>query len=107
MMAGSALTVCSTPELGPGERRVVRDPGLELLVLNCAGVLFAVENRCSHEDTPLADGELDEPDCSIECPRHGSRFDLRTGRALNLPAYEPIEVFPVDVIDDVVTVEIG
>lgn len=77
------------------------------MVLNCAEVLFAVENRSSHEDTPLADGELDETDCSIECPRHGSRFDLRTGWALNLPAYEPIEVFPVEVIDDVVTVEIG
>ena len=106
MMAGSAL-VCPAPELGPGERRVVRASGLELLVLNCAGELFAIENRCSHEDTPLADGELDETDCSIECPRHGSRFDLRTGRALNLPAYVPIEVFPVEVIDDVVTAEIG
>jgi 3-phenylpropionate/trans-cinnamate dioxygenase ferredoxin component len=50
--------------------------------------------------------ELNETNRSIECPRHGSRFDLRTGRPLNLPAYEPIEVFPVEVIDDVVTVEI-
>ncbi len=76
-------------------------------MLNCARGLFAVENRCSHEDTPLADGELDETDCSIECPRHGSRFDLRAGRGAEPPrAYEPIEVFPVEVIDDVVTVEI-
>ena len=106
MMAGSALTVCPTPELGPGERRVVRASGLELLVLNCAGELFAVDNRCSHEDSPLTDGELDETDCAVECPRHGSRLDLRTGRPLTLPAYEPIEVFPVTVINDVVTVEI-
>ena len=104
MSAG--LTVCSLPELAPGERRVVTAAGIELVVLNCAGDLFAIENRCSHQDTALADGELNETDRSIECPRHGSRFDLRTGRALNLPAYEPIEVFPVEVIDDVVTVEI-
>jgi 3-phenylpropionate/trans-cinnamate dioxygenase ferredoxin subunit len=106
-MAGSALTVCPTPEIAPGERLVVSTAGLELVVLNCAGELFAIENPCSHEDTPLADGELDQADCSLECPRHGSRFDLRTGRALNLPAYEPIEVSPVEVIDDVVTFEIG
>jgi 3-phenylpropionate/trans-cinnamate dioxygenase ferredoxin component len=106
MMAGSALSVCLASEIVPGERRVVSAAGVELVVLNCAGELFAIENRCSHEDTPLADGELDETDCSIECPHHGSRFDLRTGRALSLPAYEPIEVFPVEVIDDVVTVEI-
>ena len=67
---------------------------------------IAIENRCSHEDTPLADGELDEPDCSIECPRHGSRVDLRTGRPLKTPGYEPIEVFQAEVIDAVVTVEI-
>jgi 3-phenylpropionate/trans-cinnamate dioxygenase ferredoxin subunit len=105
-MASSPLTVCSLPELSSGERRVVRAAGLELVVLNCGGRLFAIENRCSHEATPLADGELDETDCSIECPRHGSRFDLRTGRPLSLPAYQPIDVFPVAVVDDVVTVEI-
>ncbi|MFZ0383132.1 MAG: Rieske 2Fe-2S domain-containing protein, partial [Solirubrobacteraceae bacterium] len=81
----------------PRDGRLGADP-----VLNCAGELFAIENACSHEDTPPADGELAETACSIECPRHGSRFDPRTGRPLNLPANEPIEVFPVEVIDDVV-----
>ena len=66
---------------------------------------IAIENRCSREDTPLADGELDEPDCSIECPRHGSRVDLRPGRPLK-SRLEPIEVFQAEVIDAVVTVEI-
>jgi 3-phenylpropionate/trans-cinnamate dioxygenase ferredoxin subunit len=105
-MASSSLPVCSVPELASGERRVVRTAGLELVVLNCGGRLFAIENRCSHEDTPLADGELDEADYSIECPRHGSRFDLRTGHPLSLPAYQPIDVFPVAVVGDMVTVEI-
>ena len=106
MMSRLSADRVPDPRLAPGERRVVSATRLELVVLNCAGVLFAVENRCSHEDTPLADGELDEPDCSIECPRHGSRVDLRTGRPLKLPGCEPIEVFQVEVIDDVVTVEI-
>lgn len=106
-MPGLALSVCPVQELPPGTRRVVEDNGLELVVLNCGGRLFAIENRCSHEDTPLADGERDEADCWIECPRHGSRFDLRTGRPLSLPAYLPVEVFPVEVEDGVVTVELG
>jgi 3-phenylpropionate/trans-cinnamate dioxygenase ferredoxin component len=49
---------------------------------------------------------LDEESCWIECPRHGSRFDLRSGRPLTLPAYQPIDVFPVAVIDGIVTVEV-
>jgi 3-phenylpropionate/trans-cinnamate dioxygenase ferredoxin component len=51
-------------------------------------------------------GELDEGCCWIECPRHGSRLDPRTGRPLSLPACLPVEVFPVEVRDDVVTVEL-
>ena len=102
-----ALSVCAVQELPPGRRRVVEDHGLEVLVLNCNGRLVAIENRCSHEDTPLADGEVDASGDWIECPRHGSRFDLRTGRPLNLPAYLPIEVFPVEVDDDLVTVALG
>ena len=102
-----ALSVCAVQELSARQRRVVESHGLEVVVLNCDRRLFAIENRCSHEDAPLADGEVDEAGGWIECPRHGSRFDLRTGRPLNLPAYLPIEVFPVEVEDDLVTVALG
>ena len=81
--------------------------GLRVLVVKCAGELYAIESRCSHEDAPLDDGELDEQSCCVECPRHGSRFDLRTGRSLNLPAHQPVEVFDVVVEDGVVVVEVG
>lgn len=106
MSSDARLPVCPASELGPGQRRVVVAPGRELLVLNCDGELFAIENCCSHEDAPLDDGAVDEAGRSIECPRHGSRFDLRTGRPLNLPAYQPIEVFEVETIDGTVTVAI-
>jgi 3-phenylpropionate/trans-cinnamate dioxygenase ferredoxin subunit len=79
---------------------------LEIAVVNCAGTLFAIEDRCSHDDGPLAEGELHEATCTIECPRHGSLFDLRTGRPTTLPAYEPIETFPVRVADGRVTVDV-
>ena len=51
--------------------------------------IFAIEDRCSHDDGELVEGEFDEDDCTVECPRHGSLFDLRTGKPLNLPAYVP------------------
>ena len=106
-MAGRTVrAVCPEAELPPGGRRVIEDGELQVLVLNCAGQLFAIENRCSHEDALLDDGELDEQACSIECCRHGSCFDLRTGRPLNLPAYEPVEVFDVVVEDGTVAVEL-
>lgn len=101
----TARAVCPASDLPPGARRVIDDGQLQVLVLNCAGQLFAIENRCSHEDAALEDGELDEQACSIECCRHGSRFDLRTGRPRNLPAYEAVEVFDVVVRDGTVLVE--
>lgn len=56
---------------------------------------FAIEDRCSHDDNPLGDGELEEE--KIVCPRHGARFDLATGAALSMPAVTPIRTFPVRV----------
>jgi len=86
--------------------RLVRWQDLEIGVFNCAGSVFAIEDRCSHDDGPLVEGELDQENCTIECPRHGSRFDLRTGRPLTLPAYAPVETFPVIIEDDAIKVEV-
>ena len=79
---------------------------LEIGVFNCAGTLFAIEDRCSHDDGELVDGDLDQDACTVECPRHGSVFDLRTGKPMNLPAYEPVETFPVTVDSGVIRVEV-
>ena len=62
--------------------------------------LHAIEDRCTHDDGPLCEGEWDPPRCEVVCPRHGSRFDLRTGAALTLPAYLPVATYPVRVRDD-------
>jgi 3-phenylpropionate/trans-cinnamate dioxygenase ferredoxin subunit len=94
------IEVCPLDELAPGDMRVVIADDVELMVVNCAGELLACEDRCSHDDGPLAEGTLDQERCMIECPRHGSLFDLRTGIPKTLPAYEPIETFPVEVGDD-------
>jgi 3-phenylpropionate/trans-cinnamate dioxygenase ferredoxin component len=100
------VTVCALAELSPGERRVVEYEDLEIGVFNCGGEILAIEDRCSHDNGPLAEGEVDTERCVVECPRHGSLFDLRTGAPLTLPAYVPVETFPVLIEDDVIKLEV-
>ena len=100
------VDVCPLSDLPPGAVRRFEWEDLEIMVVNCNGEVLAMEDRCSHDDGDLADGEIDLERCAVECPRHGSLFDLRTGKPLNLPAYVPIETFPVSVEDGVVRVEV-
>jgi 3-phenylpropionate/trans-cinnamate dioxygenase ferredoxin subunit len=100
------IDICRVEDLPPGDHRRVEWEDLEIGVFNCAGAILAIEDRCSHDDGVLLEGELDESACTIECPRHGSIFDLHTGRPLNLPAYVPVDTFPVSVQDGVIRVEV-
>jgi 3-phenylpropionate/trans-cinnamate dioxygenase ferredoxin component len=100
-------TVCPVGELAEGEMRLVEIDGRKIGVFRCAdGSLVAIEDRCSHDDGPLAEGEFDPGACTVECPRHGSLFDLKTGRPKTLPAYQPVDTFEVRVEDDEVKLEI-
>jgi 3-phenylpropionate/trans-cinnamate dioxygenase ferredoxin component len=100
------IDICTVSELPPGERKLVEWEDLEIGVFNCGGEYFAIEDRCSHDDGPLAHGELDDERCTVECPRHGSLFDLRTGKPKTLPAYAPVDTFPVHVDDDTIRLEV-
>ncbi len=100
------MDICPVEELPPGAKRVVMWEDLEIGIVNCNGAILAVEDRCSHDDGDLMEGDVDEETCTVECPRHGSEFDLRTGQPLNLPAYVPIETYPVMVEDGVIKVEV-
>jgi 3-phenylpropionate/trans-cinnamate dioxygenase ferredoxin component len=86
--------------LPPGSMRLVTAGDVTVGVYNCNGELRAIEDRCSHDDGPLCEGDWEDDLCRVICPRHGSAFDLRTGAALTLPAYEPVATFPVRVRDD-------
>jgi 3-phenylpropionate/trans-cinnamate dioxygenase ferredoxin component len=100
------VEVAPVEELPPGTMRLVEEGQLGVGVYNCGGELHAVEDRCSHDDGPLCLGTWDEETCTVVCPRHGASFDLRTGRALSLPAYLPVRTFPVRIDDGVVKVEL-
>ena len=87
--------------------RLIEADGRKIGVFRCGdGELHAIEDRCSHDDGPLAEGEFDAGSCTVECPRHGSLFDLRTGRPRTLPAYRPVDMFEVRVDGDQVKLEI-
>src|SRR4051795_7947782 len=80
--------------------------GRRIALYQCDGVFFATTDICSHAYAELSEGYLDTDDCTIECPLHGSRFDVRSGAALTLPAYEPIVTYPVRVEGEDVLVEL-
>ena len=102
------VTVCPLAELPEGSKRIVTvDDGRQIGVFHCAGgELLAIEDRCSHDDGPLAEGEFDPASCTVECPRHGSLFDLQTGRPKTLPAYVPVDTFAARVEDGEVKLEV-
>ncbi len=89
--------VCASGELLPGEMKTVWDEvsSVPILVLNLDGEIHALEDRCSHEDFELSAGGFDPASASVECVLHGARFDVRDGKALCAPAYEPVAKFPV------------
>lgn len=91
--------VCATNELLPGETTVVWVGDTPILVVNYDGDYYALEDHCSHEDFELSAGEFDAEAATVECTLHGSRFDVRDGRALCPPAYLPVATFPVKVED--------
>jgi 3-phenylpropionate/trans-cinnamate dioxygenase ferredoxin subunit len=104
---GTIISVCKLADLPAGAMRLVEADGRKIGVFHATdGELYAIEDRCSHDDGPLAEGEFDPATCTVECPRHGSLFDIRTGKPKTLPAYRPVETFEVRVEDDDVKLEL-
>lgn len=89
------VTITTTDQLKPGERIIVEIGSQWIAVFNIDGTYYAVEDRCTHDDGPLAEGEL--YGCEIECPRHGARFDVRTGKVTAPPALVDVPSYEVRV----------
>jgi 3-phenylpropionate/trans-cinnamate dioxygenase ferredoxin subunit len=89
------LEVVPVSELPPGERLFVEIEGQPIVLFNIAGQVFAIGDVCTHDNGPLGDGEVEGHE--VICPRHGARFDLRTGEATLLPAAVDIPAYPVRV----------
>ncbi len=100
----SAVRVCSVADVRVDQALRVMVDGVPVAVVrDSAGVIHALGDTCTHGDISLAEGFVE--DDTLECWAHGSRFDLKTGRPLSLPAYEPVPVFDVTVVEDDVYVD--
>ena len=97
------IEIAPTDQIPDGERLFVELGGKSIVLFNLAGKLFAIGDVCSHDNGPVGDGEIEENE--IICPRHGARFDIRTGKATSLPAIVDIPAYPVRVVGGMV--EIG
>ena len=100
------IDVCPVDELPPGRAKIVRAGERAVCVYNLGGELYALEDRCSHDDGPLCEGDWDPDEGVVICPRHGANFDIRTGDALTLPAFQPVATYHVRVVDGLVKVEL-
>ena len=91
------VTVASTDEIEPGERLVLEYGQRWVIIFNIDGVYYAIDDVCTHDDGPLAEGTL--AGCTIECPRHGATFDITTGKVLSAPALVDIKSYEVEIQD--------
>lgn len=96
------VPVAQTSEIAPGEREIFDVDGYYIAVFNVGGSYYAIEDVCTHDDGPLAEGDL--YGFEIECPRHGARFDIRTGAVTRMPAVIPVPWYPVRVEGDEIQV---
>lgn len=85
-------------EIAPGGRKSVVVDELPALLLRIGDQYFCIEDTCTHDGQAMTDGPVQ--DHEITCPRHGARFDLRTGKALCMPATEPVKTFELDIRED-------
>jgi 3-phenylpropionate/trans-cinnamate dioxygenase ferredoxin subunit len=82
-------------EIGPGEKKIFEADGIMVVVVNLDGEYFCLEDVCTHDGGPVGEGKLD--DGQLVCPRHGARFDVRTGEARTVAAFEPVATYEVKV----------
>ncbi len=99
------VKVASVGEIGPGEsKRVFPQRGEYIVLCNVAGSYYAIKDACTHDGGILGFGDLYGD--LIECPRHGARFDVKTGEAVTPPAIKPVQTYPVRVRGEDVEVEL-
>jgi 3-phenylpropionate/trans-cinnamate dioxygenase ferredoxin subunit len=98
------VAVAKSDDVPPGSVTEVQVGGESILLCHSDGRIFAIINRCSHAEEPLACGRVRYG--WIACPAHGARFDLETGEAMNPPAKDPIKTFPVRVVDGMIEIAV-
>jgi 3-phenylpropionate/trans-cinnamate dioxygenase ferredoxin component len=94
--------VGTTDEFTPGNWRLVDFEDIKVIVFNVDGEYYAIQDLCTHDGGSLSDGDIEN--CEIICPRHGARFNIKTGAVLSPPAYEDLPTFPTRVVGNIIQV---
>jgi len=103
----TVVRVASIDELDDGAPHRVDVDGRSVALVRLGADVYALGDRCSHADVSLSEGEVDEDECSLECPKHGSTFDLKTGTPNSLPAVRPVPTYAVEIRDGDVYLEVS
>jgi 3-phenylpropionate/trans-cinnamate dioxygenase ferredoxin subunit len=103
----SGVRVCGWSELADGTPRRVEVDGRAVALVRIGEQVHAIDDTCTHAEVSLSEGDVDLEECALECWKHGSLFDLRTGEDLTLPALKPVAVHTVTVEGDEVLVELS
>lgn len=98
------VKVAKLSEIAPGQVKPFEVGDEDVALCNVDGQVYAVANVCTHDDGPLGEGYL--LDDAIECPRHGARFNVRTGEVKTLPAIVPLPTFEIKVEGDDIWVDV-
>lgn len=98
------VKVATVSELPKGQKKQIDLDGLAVLLFNVEGEYYAIEDVCTHDGAPLGSGRFTGK--LISCPRHGARFDVCTGKALTMPAVEPVDTYPVKVEGNDILIEV-
>jgi 3-phenylpropionate/trans-cinnamate dioxygenase ferredoxin subunit len=104
-VSGEFIRVCSVSDVAPESAIPVEVGGKDLAIVHSNGSFYAITDECSHASIPLSEGDVGDDE--IECYMHGSRFDLRTGEPIGLPATEPVPIYHCRVEGDDVLVDIS
>ena len=107
MIADQWVTVAQAADIPPGHAARIEIDEVPIAIFNVEGRLHCVDDTCTHQEASLSEGDLDLERCAIECPLHGSAFDLRTGDPITLPAVEPVRVHRVEVADGMIRVALN
>ena len=99
------VKVAKVGDLAEGQAKVFEVEGQRVAICRVGGAYFAIQDLCTHDDGPLGEGELVGD--LIECPRHGARFNVKSGQPVTLPAVVPVKTFPVKVTGNDIYVETG
>lgn len=103
----TTVRLCALDDLADGGSASYDVGGRRVAVIRIGDSVYVLGDRCSHANVSLGEGEVDADECTIECPKHGSEFDLRTGEPLSLPAVTPVPTYRASVVDGDVFLELS